>query len=91
MMGREGRNEFGEKLAPEKGEKVTMGEVVGMAASICKKYSTLPRNVYQHHLPELKDLMKKGTGKPAEYLPDNQKFNLGGNLKAQKNIIFTPK
>lgn len=67
-----------------------MGEVVGMAASICKKYGTLPRDVYQHHLPELKDLMEKGTGKPAECLPDNQRFNMGGNLKAPKNIIFTP-
>ena len=26
MMGREGRDEFGEKLAPEKGDKLTMGE-----------------------------------------------------------------
>ena len=67
-----------------------MGEVVGMAASICREYDTLPRDVYQHHLPELKALMEKGTGKPAESLPDNQKFNMGGILKAPKNIIFTP-
>lgn len=67
-----------------------MGEIVGMAASICKENNTLPRDVYQHHLPELKALMEKGTGKPAEYLPDNQHFNEGGHLKAPKNIIFTP-
>lgn len=67
-----------------------MGEIVGMAASICKENDTLPRDVYQHHLPELKALMEKGTGKPAEYLPDNQHFNEGGHLKAPKNIIFTP-
>ena len=68
-----------------------MGEVVGMAASLCKKHNILPRGVYQHHLPELKVLMQKGTGKPAGSLPDNQHFNMGKYLKAPKNIIFTPK
>lgn len=51
-----------------------MGEVVGMAASLCKKYNTTPRGVYQKHLPELKALMKEGVGKK-EGIPDNQKFN----------------
>ncbi len=37
-----------------------MGEVVGMAASLCKKYDTTPRGVYETHLDELKELMKKG-------------------------------
>jgi hypothetical protein len=36
-----------------------MGEIVGMAASICKKYNTDPRSVYKEHLDELKRLMKK--------------------------------
>ena len=40
-----------------------MGEVVGMAASICKKHSTTPRGVYKDHLEELKKLMKAGAGK----------------------------
>jgi hypothetical protein len=53
-----------------------MGEVVGMAASICKKYSTTPRKVYQSHLNELKTLMKEGTGKKG--LPNNQQYNEGG-------------
>lgn len=61
-----------------------MGEVVGMAASICKEHGTLPRDVYQHYLPELKALMEKGTGKPAEMLPDNQHFNEGDHLSAPK-------
>ena len=39
-----------------------MGEVVGMAASICKEHGVLPRGVYQKHLPELKSLMQKGVG-----------------------------
>jgi hypothetical protein len=41
-----------------------MGEVVGMAASLCKKYDIYPRNIYQKHLPDLKELMQKGIGKP---------------------------
>jgi hypothetical protein len=40
-----------------------MGEVVGMAASICKNYSTTPRSVYVEHLPELKELATRGVGK----------------------------
>jgi hypothetical protein len=37
-----------------------MGEVVGMAASVCKKYDALPGDVYTTHLEELKKLMKEG-------------------------------
>ncbi|MDR2675020.1 MAG: FAD-dependent oxidoreductase, partial [Opitutaceae bacterium] len=45
-----------------------MGEVVGMAASICKKHNTTPRGVYREHLPELVGLMKKGVAeKPRKY------------------------
>jgi hypothetical protein len=40
-----------------------MGEVVGMAASICKKHGVDPRGVYQSHLTELFELMKEGVGK----------------------------
>jgi hypothetical protein len=45
-----------------------MGEVVGMAASLCKKHNTTPRGVYREHLPELIGLMKKGVAeKPQKY------------------------
>lgn len=40
-----------------------MGEVVGMAASLCRKHGTDPRGVYKNHLAELKELMKRGVGK----------------------------
>jgi len=40
-----------------------MGEVVGMAASLCKKHDTTPRGVYENYLEELKGLMKGGVGK----------------------------
>ena len=39
-----------------------MGEVVGMAASVCKKHGCNPRDVYTTYLDELKALMKKGVG-----------------------------
>lgn len=51
-----------------------MGEVVGMAASLCKKHDTTPRNIYQKHLNELKEMMQEGAGEK-ENLPDNQHFN----------------
>ena len=56
-----------------------LGEVVGMAASICKKYEIAPRGVYRYHLNELKELMKEGVGKKG--LPNNQKYNQGGTRK----------
>jgi hypothetical protein len=40
-----------------------MGEVVGMAASLCKRHNTDPRGVYQNHLDELKALMRRGVGR----------------------------
>jgi hypothetical protein len=40
-----------------------MGEIVGMAASICTKNDCSPRAVYKDHLDDLKALMKRGTGK----------------------------
>jgi hypothetical protein len=39
-----------------------MGEVVGMAASLCKQNNTTPRCVYKNHLTDLKKLMTKGVG-----------------------------
>lgn len=61
-----------------------MGEVVGMATSICKKYGISPRAVYHSHLPELKKLMEEGTGQKG--LPNNQQYNEGGTLK-EKPVV----
>ncbi|MBN1927164.1 MAG: FAD-dependent oxidoreductase [Prolixibacteraceae bacterium] len=52
-----------------------MGEVIGMAASVCKYENTDPRGVYQDHLDKLIERMKKGVGKPG--LENIQKYNLG--------------
>ena len=43
-----------------------MGELIGMAASLCKKYNTNPRGVYENHLGVLKKLARDGVGKAAE-------------------------
>jgi hypothetical protein len=59
-----------------------MGEVLGMAASICKKEKTDPRGLYQHYLPELIKLMKVGVGN--SNLPDTQNYNKGAILMSSK-------
>jgi len=40
-----------------------MGEIVGMAASLCKRYDGDPRDVYANYLDELKKLMGEGVGR----------------------------
>ena len=40
-----------------------MGEVLGMAATLCKQHATTPRGVYEQHLEELKAMMRLGVGK----------------------------
>jgi hypothetical protein len=59
-----------------------MGEVVGMAASICKSRGSTPRGVYTTHLADLNELMLKGTGNSA--LPKIQNYNQGGSKIDQK-------
>ena len=59
-----------------------MGEVVGMAASLCKKHDCLPRDVYATHLEELKGLMARGVGLGQPQPP--QQYNLGGTLMKSK-------
>lgn len=39
-----------------------MGEVLGMAASLCTQYRTTPRGVFADHLESLKELMRRGVG-----------------------------
>ena len=55
-----------------------MGEVVGMAASLCTKYHTTPRGIYEQYLDQLKHLMKEGIGKKG--IPNNQQYNEGSML-----------
>ena len=59
-----------------------MGEVVGMAASVCHKNSCQPRDIYTSHLDQLKELMTEGCGKKG--LKNNQKFNVGRKSHLKK-------
>ena len=59
-----------------------MGEVVGMAASVCHKNACQPRDVYTAHLDQLKELMAEGCGKKG--LKNNQKFNVGRKTHLKK-------
>lgn len=58
------------------------GEVLGMAASICKEEKTSPRGVYENHFSKMEDLMYNGIG-DAE-LPNKQTYNMGGTLMKKK-------
>ncbi|MDR1958280.1 MAG: FAD-dependent oxidoreductase [Planctomycetaceae bacterium] len=72
-----------------------MGEVVGMAASLCKKHHTTPRGVYLEHLDELKALMEKGVAPPP--VPQSRSAasqpawlkNAGKNLARDANVTVS--
>jgi hypothetical protein len=49
-----------------------MGEITGMAASICAKHKCLPREVYTDYLAELKELMSRGAGRGANAATNNR-------------------
>ena len=40
----------------------TEGEIIGMAASLCRKHDAAPRAIYERYLPELQELMRRGAG-----------------------------
>jgi hypothetical protein len=61
-----------------------MGEVVGMAASLCKQHNVKPRDIYHNYLNELKALMTEGVGKKG--LPNNQQYNEGSTLTTKPEI-----
>ena len=56
-----------------------MGEVVGMAAAVCRANRAYPRQVYTHFLPQLQALMERGVGDAN--LPNNQTYNEGWVLE----------
>lgn len=58
-----------------------MGEVIGMAAYVCRQKKVDPRAVCQNYLEELKQLMTTGIGNPD--LPKIQNYNLGGTKMKQ--------
>ncbi|MBQ0080101.1 MAG: FAD-dependent oxidoreductase [Alistipes sp.] len=66
-----------------------MGEVVGMAASVCHKRHCLPRDIYKSYFTDLKALMMEGVGKYG--LKNNQLTNVGRHahhyFAPEKNIV----
>ncbi len=59
-----------------------MGEVVGMAAKLCKDNNCMPREIYKSHLDDLKELMDKGVGDGKKHPP--QTYNMGGMMTDAK-------
>lgn len=47
-----------------------LGEVAGLAASVCKSKNCMPKDVYEKHLDTLKDKMKKGVEIPSAFCCD---------------------
>jgi hypothetical protein len=37
-----------------------MGEIVGIAAALCKQHDCTPRDIYGRHLEQLKEVMRQG-------------------------------
>lgn len=75
-----------------------MGEIVGMAAAICKQYDCSPKEVGQRYLAELQRRMKRGVGKRTKHTANDQgqlvlqasAAALGGKMvrfEAQKNCL----
>ena len=67
----------------------TEGEIIGMAASLCKKYDVNPRAIYEHHLNDLQNLMRRGLGKKNGALKD---YTNGGEQRRKhpRISIVTP-
>ena len=57
-----------------------------VAASVCLRHSSSPRELYWHWLPELQELMRRGAAVPGD-LPDNQHFNMVKSLPAPRLLI----
>ena len=75
-----------------------MGEVVGMAAALCKKHGITPRGVYKEHLDELKALMTAGVGKdprpradspPVRLTPPAWLKTAGANLARKATVTVS--
>ena len=77
-----------------------MGEVVGLAAALCKRFDVEPRGVYEKHLPALKESLMRGVT-PNPVFVERQDLNvaglaptpgnLAGKAKATANGVAEPK
>ena len=64
-----------------------MGEVVGMAARVCRTRNCLPRGVYEAHLDDLRELMRKGVGTGVKQPPQN--YNSGAPVPVERPVKVT--
>ena len=67
-----------------------MGEVLGMAASLCKKHDCTPREVYQQHLDELKAMMTKGVPKQSAWLRRRQQWHGNDGSEVLRKVCNRP-
>ncbi len=68
-----------------------MGEVVGMAAAVCKRRKTTPRGVYERHLSELQELMRRGVSKSPEAVPDYENQGEGKRQQGRRAAATVPR
>jgi len=66
-----------------------MGEVVGLAAALCRAHGCSPRDVYAAHLDELKAAMAKGAGRGVPQPP--QDYNEGFTRGISEKALTPPK
>ena len=69
------------------------GEVAGMAAAVCRKNACTPRDVYEKHFDELKDMMEKGAPGPGFYHPggcagENEFYHFKSDDKHERPQIY---
>lgn len=75
-----------------------LGEVVGMAASLCKKFDCMPRDIYKNHLDDLKKAMENGVYIEDAFawgeINDNEKYHFRDigwwNLRDKTTTHNTP-
>ncbi len=64
-----------------------MGEIVGMAASVCKKRDTDPRGVYDRYFTDLQEIMRRGVGKNPEASPNYENQGEGKSRVAPTKAV----
>lgn len=62
------------------------GEVIAMAAKVCRDHDSLPRSVYTDYLPELKGLMTEGVP-GGRYVPDSVVYLYPGGQDSDLGIV----
>jgi len=65
-----------------------MGEVVGMAASLCKAHQATPRGVYVDHLADLKTLVTQGMRNPKEAWMFHPHINLATGASIEVSSYY---